>query len=191
MFKEGFFHRLRKSLDRVLFGYDLILSLVLTGAVFYVFGRSIMEYDLTPFVQGATSLSTSLVAIIIAGIAILVSLSNSEALKALKERRLYERFLFTFEFTAMLALLLTVIGIVIQTFSYGAAEFYVFLFFFVYMVFATATVISRLITYGDKMAQITVIESLPDDLGERLSEVREEDTGTSETSESEMASSDP
>lgn len=179
MFDQGFLHRLRISFDRVLYGFDLAISLATVTVIYSFLGPEIMQYQLSNFVAGATSLSSSLIAVILTGVAILVSLSNSEAIQILKENRLYKKFLFTFEFTAMLALSVSVFGILLQTYDFGVVGFYSFLWLFLYMVLAAATVVSRLITYGNKLANIAIIKHLPDDLDEGLSHSEEnEQTAT-------------
>lgn len=172
MFEEGFFSRLLGSLDRVLFGIDLLISIIIAFLSYILIFPRITSSVATNFVQEATPLVTTLIIVTVTSVSILVSLSNSEAIVQLKKDQLYEKFLFTFEFTSMLALISSVSGVVIQSIGVNKLSFHFFIFLFTYTILAAATVISRLITYGDKVALISLAESLPD-LTEKTTIVRE------------------
>lgn len=180
MFEEGFFERLRSSVDRVLFGLDLIVAVLLTIASYCLFPNIITE-DIAPdFIDSTLPLMTTLIIVTVTSVSILVSLSNSNAITQLKKEQLYEKFLFTFEFTAMLALTSSALGIFLQLFDIGRKEAHIFLFFALYTVFAAATVISRLITYGDKIALMSLAKSLPSDLEDRTTKIKETEEEESE-----------
>jgi len=182
-FDQGFFNRLRSSADRILFGLDLLLAAGI-GLISYCSS----EYYLTEglairFFTSTTPLITTLLIVIVTSVSILVSLSNSDAITQLKQKQLYGGFLFTFEFTAILALFTVLISIIARTFNFEIFLFHLFVFLVSYTVFAVGTVISRLITYGDKIAQISLTNELPDDLGSRVTEIHPED-GNDDSNES-------
>lgn len=172
---EGFFNRLKTSVDRVLFGLDLILSASITFIAYYFGNNFINSKIAVRLFDSATPFITTLIIVIVTSVSILVSLSNSSAISQLKKDQLYEKFLFTFEFTAILAIITVILSVIAQTFEIELSLFYAFLFLLAYTVFAVGTVISRLITYGDKIAQISLAEDLPDDLDQQVTEIHPED----------------
>ncbi|WP_335999359.1 hypothetical protein [Halorientalis halophila] len=130
MFEEGFINRLTSSFDRVLYGLDLLISLLIVVIIYPISRNQISSEEMLIFVRQGMPLATTLIIITITSVSILVSLSNTAAIRKLKEDLLYEKFLFTFEFTAILAILTSIVGIVLQTIGIGPARFYIFLFFF-------------------------------------------------------------
>lgn len=177
MFEEGFFKRLWGSIDRVLFGFDLIVAFLLSLSLYVFFPEFLTEDTAPSFIESTVPLLTTLIIVTVTSVSILVSLSNSSVITQLKKEQLYEKFLFTFEFTAMLALLSSTLSIFAQLFTVGRTGVHIFLFFILYTVLAAATVISRLITYGDKIALMSLAEELPDDLDERTKKIKEGDEG--------------
>ena len=175
IFDEGFFNRLKTSVDRVLFGLDLVVAVVISFLTYWYGGNYITEDIAVRLFDSATPLVTTLIIVIVTSVSILVSLSNSSAISQLKKKRLYKKFLFTFEFTAILAIATALVSILAQTLEAEYPLFYVFVFLLSYTVLAVSTVISRLITYGDKIAQISLAKDLPDDLGERVTKFHPED----------------
>lgn len=180
MFDEGFIKRLTNSFDRVLYGLDFTLSISITFIIYIIYEDGILDFQLNGFINAATSLSGSMVAVIITGIAILISLSGSDAVRILKQEGIYREAMFTFEFTAILALAVSVFGVLLQSYSFGVIEIYIFIYSFIYLVLAIATVISRLVTYGDKLTTYILVEELPDDLDEKIADVQGEARADSE-----------
>lgn len=105
-----------------------------------------------------------MVAVILTGISILVTMSDSKAAIVLKKNGNYENFLFTFEFSALLALITAIVGIMASTFNNDITLVYLFLFSVIYTVLAVATTIGRVITYGDRIATIHALEESPNNI---------------------------
>lgn len=177
MTADGFFQRLSDSLDYVLLGADLFIS-ILVAVLFSIYRRDATGFDVIALINGGVSLTTTMVAVILTGISILVTMSDKRTLVILrKNNNEYRRFLFTFEFTALLALSTAVLGIVLQTIGPDPALVIFFVFLLAYSITAIATVISRLITYGQKVATIAALEDLPDDLSDLVKKEGEEEEG--------------
>jgi len=182
MNNEGTLQRLLDSFDYILLGLDFVISL----AAAVVFAQSIDQMsriDSSQLLQGGTTLTTSMVVVILTGISILVTMSDKRALVALRKSNEYKRFLFTFEFTALIALSTAVLGLSLQVFGYNRILLIFFVFLLSYSVTAIATVVSRLITYGEKVATIAALEDLPDDLAEIVRHQEEEESSEKESKE--------
>lgn len=180
MNNDGTFQRLLESFDYILLGIDLFISILAT-VVFSIYIRDASGFNASILIQTGTSLATTAVAVILTGISILVTMSDKRALVALRKSNEYKRFLFTFEFTALLALSTAVLGILLQSFNYDQAFLILYVFLLSYSITAIATVVSRLITYGEKVATIAALEDLPEDLSEIVR--HEEDAGSEENEE--------
>jgi hypothetical protein len=188
LFEEGFFKRASSSLGRILRGLDLLGSLAIT-ILWALFASDYLNTrDELQFVEAALPLTTTLIIVIVTSISIFVSLSDNEAMQSLRRDASYEKFLFSFELTAVLALLTSVFGILIKTVGVSSIGFHIFLFLFFYTVLSVATVISRIITYGGRIADLALAKSLPDDLNDKVTEIHDdsEDDTTKENSESEF-----
>lgn len=184
MNNDGTFQRLLESFDYVLLGLDLFISILAT-VVFSIYIQDTSAFNASVLVQTGTSLATTAVAVILTGISILVTMSDKRALVALRKSNEYKGFLFTFEFTALLALSTAVLGILLQAFNYDRALLFLYVFLLSYSVTAITTVISRLITYGEKVATIAALEDLPEELPEIVRHEEEVDSGENEESEKE------
>lgn len=175
VFDEGFFNRFKSSVDRVLCGLDIIVASLFT-LIIYCFADSYLSEDIAVrLFDSATPLITTLIIVIVTSVSILVSVSSSNAITQLKKKQLYRKFLFTFEYTAILALISAVVSILAQTLNAQYDLFYIFVFLLSYTILAVGTVISRLITYGDKVAQISLAKDLPDDLDKKVTEIHAKD----------------
>lgn len=182
MAEEGFTHRFKQAgLKRILTGYDLISASIVTILVFFSNDVVPYHFDGMSFINNATSMAVSLTAVIITGTAILVALTDKEFLALLKRKGIYNNLLFVFEYTTLLSILVSVSGIVLQSFDYFAAGFYVFLFLYSYLLFATAKLVSNIVTFGDRKGDVELVKAIAEmnkenhdserDNSERLEEV--------------------
>lgn len=163
MRKNGFLSRLRDSTDRILLGYDLGFT-VLCCLIIWSFAFPLDTQVASAIIEQGISLATTFLIVLLTGISILVTMSHTRTLTFLKRSGEYQKFLFTFEFTAMLALLTAVFGIVLSVINPPSYLILIYIFLLMYSITAVATVIARLITYGDKVATIATIEDLPNEL---------------------------
>jgi len=167
----GSVSRLRNAgLSRILTGYDFLLSLVVTLCIYFTDFDILTNFNATDFVSQSTSLAVSLIGFIIAGVAILVALSDEKFLLYLKKNGVYGNLLFVFEYTVLLAIFVSFIGIVLQSYSFGRLEFHIFLFFFMYLLFSTVYLVSNIISFGDKKGDKILTEGLSDLMSQLESE---------------------
>lgn len=161
MANEGFFHRLEgDGIRRIITGYDLWLSLLFSWTLYAFLGQNITEYKLEVFLNNATSFSGSLTAVIITGIAILVALIDTDFLVHLKKKGVYGNLMFTFEYSAMLSIFVSVFGILLQTYDFSFIAIYMFMFFFLYLVFAVSRLISQIVSFGDRKGDLAIVNEL-------------------------------
>lgn len=162
--EQGFWSRLTDFRDRVFLGLDFAIAVVTVLILFGIVGSDIQTYNIPAFISGSQNLSTASLSVILTGIAIIVSLSNTKALVVLRKNQKYESFLFTFEFTAGIALLTATLSVVVDVLGSPTVGIYLLLFFTLFLVLAVGTVISKLVTYGKKLATIEALNQVPDDL---------------------------
>lgn len=167
-------------------GYDLLVSLFLTTVLYGVFGSSIVKFDLPEFVTNATSLSGSLTAVIITGVAILVTLTDSDFLIFLKKNDIFNNLMFTFEYTALLSLFVAFFGIVLQTYDFSFRIFYAFTFSFLYLIFAVSRIISQIISFGDRKGDLAMVRELEKEIDENLDQAPRNNTEVEKADESEL-----
>lgn len=113
------------------------------------------------FIEISIQLSIALISFIIVGLSILVSFTDESFLSILKEVGVYDTIMFNFEFTAYIAISVGVLGIVTDAYesvllSVGIYPiiFWVYSLLFVYMVLATANIVSVIVSIGARRAKI-------------------------------------
>lgn len=164
---RGSFDRLRNGgYERILWGKDLYISLLLVITLIVANWYSSIGVVNIQFISGGTSLAISLTAFILAALAVLVSFSNEKFLALLKELEIYNTLIVNFEFSIYLALITSIMGIIIdsysdhlQSFGYLDEIFFIFVFFFIYMVLAAANLVSVIVSLGGRKAKLAMIEN--------------------------------
>lgn len=186
MFEEGFWNRFakRSTLRQVLRSTDWVISGAVVLVIYLMVGDNIMSYDMNAYITSATSLSRSLIAITITGVAIIVSLTDKDVLATLNRIDIYDSLMIVFELTVLISIITTLYGIFIQTYAYGALEIYVFTFLFSYLVLNVFRLVSDIVTFGEKISQMVMVEELPEDIADIVSKAEEDDTGPTDSSSS-------
>ena len=127
-------------------------------------------------------ISGTLIGVVLTGIAIIVALSDEQFLEFINgSNEVYDRLLFIFEYTVLLAIIVSVFSIVLRVMGAGSLEIYIFLFLFAHLVLAVLRLVSLLITYGKKKAEYTAIDNIdPDsvdlDIPDRFIKNQDEET---------------
>jgi len=182
MAKEGFFSRLKHAgLIRIFFGYDFILAFILTICVYFLDYDGLENFNSQTFIEQSTSLAISLTGFIIAGIAIIIALTDEEFLVYLKKEGVYNNLLFVFEYTVLLAIFVSFVGISFQSYDHGVTEFYSFLFLFLYLLFAASRLISNIISFGDRKGDVELIDELSEVASEVKASSDKEERGETES----------
>ena len=130
------------------------------------------------FVGGATGASQGLIAVTLTGLAILVSLSDQEFVERFSESD-YNSLLFIFEYTVLLATLVTLCGVLLQSLLFEKWIFFVFLFFFIHLLLSLLSLVDLVIRFAktksthDTISQMTE-EDVNDDLKRTVRKAVEE-----------------
>lgn len=151
---DGFWQSARKyGFTNIFTDLDFVLSLVFLLASIigeYAVGWPIVNNKI---VNLSTTLSFSLIAFILTGLAVLASFSDSDFLKLLKNLDIYSEIMFSFQFTLYLAMTVAIVGIIIQSYSLPQWFFFIFLFFFIYMFFSLTRFVRLIVELGEKQAE--------------------------------------
>jgi len=150
MTNDGFVERAVSHFDLALYGYDFLASAFFT-TLLALFGPDPCSWSTNSLITAGTTVSGTLVAVTLTAVSILVSMSDRSAMIVLKRNGNYEKFLFTFEFSALIALCTAFVGASSFVFGQKGVILYLFIFLLIYTILAVATVISRVVTYGDKV----------------------------------------
>lgn len=181
MWDSGLLSRLKNEGYRnIIFSLDWIIALLATFILYYTQYESITRFNLNLFIDKSVTLSGSLIAVILTGVAILISLADDEFLQFIQEENFYDRLMSIFEVAVLLSIFVTMLGISILTVGVTVPRFYLFLFFFLYLIIAVVSMMSAIITFGDKMGTFQKVNNIDDDIGKNINFVHEDDIDVSE-----------
>lgn len=185
MAKEGFFYRLKAAgFSRIFLGYDFICAAIITIGVSITDYNGVEGFESQIFIEQSTSLAISLTGFIIAGISILVALTDKQFLAHLKKEEVYTNLLFVFEYTVLLAILVSFAGISIQSYNYGTFEFHIFLFLFLYLLFAASRLVSNIISFGDRKGDLELVNQFSQSISEFESSSDNKEDNTTDSDDS-------
>lgn len=171
---NGFWSRLKSFRGQLFISLDFALSLIATVLIYGLVGERILQVDTTAFISGTRSLATASLGVLLTGIVLLVSLSNAKALVVLRKEQSYEKFLFSFEFTTMLALFTAAFALFLDVVGATLMTIYALLFLILFLITALASVVANLITYGQKLATIEALQDVPKNLDIVVEDLTEE-----------------
>lgn len=141
------------------------VAIILAG-VFYYFIKDVTEFSgLIEYTSDTiASISASLLGIVIAGLAILISLTQGKLLSLFLQKNILQKFLFPFWVFAGAWALSTLICICLKLIEYLDRDIllYVFtfeVFVFVYALLGTVSLMGHAIRFGIYIAQITDVIS--------------------------------
>ena len=161
MHSDGFVNRLQTyGIKRLVKSYDFILSILFITVIIVIDVPFVSSFDRAEFVASATSIASRLIAVILAGVAIVVSFSDRKFLKLLKEEKVYRNLVFTFEYTVILAVAVSTLGAFLQSSQIPERLFYVFMWSFLYLTLSVVRLISRIVEFGDKKATHALVDDL-------------------------------
>lgn len=156
----------RYGVSRLAKSPDFIFALVISVSFTIITSIYFTQQGRLSFVQSSTRTAQTLIAVILTGIIILVSISDDDfILKLLKEKQ-YEPIMFTFEYTTGLAIFTAVVGSIVQSYQFGNVSFFIFNLLFFYTVSASLNIVSKIVTFGKKRAQIMAVGEIDDDIGD-------------------------
>jgi len=161
----------RQRADR--YGYSRLIrswdfkAAFLASVVFVPISAVIFTYQgRSTFIESGTTTAQTLTTVILTGVIILVSISDDDFFIELIKERNFETIMFSFEYTVGLAIITSVTGVIVQSYTFGLISYSVFTFLFFYTVFASLAIVSKIITFGHKKAQKIAVEEIDDEIRE-------------------------
>lgn len=138
----NFFGRIKNfGISRLIKSYDFIISLVICIIGYFTFFNVILN-DYKPVLSDMMNTSISITTVILAGFAIVISLSDAEFIKILKEYKIYENILFYFEYTTMISVMVFSISFFLKYVYFLKWVYFFDIFLFIYMLFCLIQLVS-------------------------------------------------
>ncbi len=151
------------------FNFSLIVTIVLYTSMFFIYREDfrILLLDSSKLFIGV---DTAILAVVITGLAILLSVTDSSFLKFLSARNLYIRLFFPFYLSSVFwgshILLSLVLLLISHTYLEGIilngvllAYFFIYLFLFIYSLLNSISLVGTIIKLGDRKIEfITIME---------------------------------
>lgn len=155
-------HRLRKyGITRLFISVDFLLPLLGILVAWWLDLINLTPEQSSDLVSGISTVSGTLIGVVLTGIAIIVALSDEQFLEFINDSdEIYDRLLFIFEYTVLLAIIVSVFGVFSQVTGTNRSEIHILLFLFAHLILSVLTLVSVLITYGKKKAEYTAINNI-------------------------------
>lgn len=157
---DGFWNSARNyGFWNLLTDLDVVLSLIIL--LVSIVGEYALNWPVinNQLIELSTQLAITLIAFILTGLAVLASFSDNEFLALLKELEIYNEIMFSFQFTLYLAISVSVLGILIQSYAIPEWSFFIFLFTFSYMLFSISRFVQLIIDLGERRAEFEIAKS--------------------------------
>lgn len=155
--KEYGFKRLITSTD-ILVAAGISIASFLATTYFCPDGLLIFKCDKSDsikFVESSVSTLAPITSVILTGLAILVSFTGGEFLARIRELEgnVFSNILFMFEHTVILSLLAICIGLLLTSYQFSSALFYLYLFLFLYTLLSIIYLIQLLVNISLNKAE--------------------------------------
>lgn len=140
---------------RIIKSFDFIIPLAIALIGAFTFFQKI-----TPLVIRQEILSDiifasiSIATIVLAGFAIVISLTEGRFIKYLKKYGVYDNIIFTFEYTTMLSLLTFIFSLTTKYIFYSLVSYYINLWLMIYLFACLIQLISFITTFGIKKGEL-------------------------------------
>ena len=142
------------GIGRIIKSYDFIIPLVITLIGAFTFFRLLTPVEIrTALLSDIIIASISITTIVLAGFAIVISLTEKEFIKYLKQYNIYDNIIFTFEYTTMVSLFTFIYSLVTKYMFYNQISYYINLFFALYLIACLIQLISFITTFGIKKGE--------------------------------------
>jgi len=132
----NFFQRLGNfGIGRIFKSADFIIAIIITLIGAFTFFNMLLESEIrTKILTDISSVSISIMTIVLAGFAIVISLSDKKFIALLKRYNLYENIIFYFEWTTLVSIFTFIITFV-DKYLYSNSYFFFFnIFLMIYLI---------------------------------------------------------
>jgi len=187
--------RLKKyGIKKVLLSKYLLAPAIISILLYY-FPEHVYTFQTkNTFVKAATGVSQSLIAVTLTGLAILVSFSDKQFLSFFRENGGFDELLFIFEYTVTLSIIVTLFGVVLQSFTHKTWLFFVYIFSFLHLLSSMGALVSTILGFATRKADYEAIDNIdgadvPDELKEDMKDIIEDSDGKEPEEKSESKSS--
>lgn len=161
----------QRTLDRLkeygvwnlVFSTDLWLPLIISVSIAVCYPDFISTSGKETFVELGTRTSQSLIAVTLSGLAILVSFSDRKFLIYLNDEADFDILLFIFEYTVILSVISTVLGILVQSLNLWSFYFYLFLFIFFYNIGSVLGLVSTILRFAESKANFDSVNQMKEE----------------------------
>jgi hypothetical protein len=149
MNNSRFFGRLSNfGITRIIFSADLLLAIIAT-LLFFIFSNYCSDIRVFPkLIDDIFSVFLTLITIVIAGFAIIVSFTDKKFIAFLKKAKVYENIIFQFEFDIYLIAIGILLSLLYKNFLNIEFVYFLTIFFFIYSLLAVLCLISMISRYG-------------------------------------------
>ena len=143
------------GIGRIIKSYDFIIPLVLAIIGGFTFFERLTPIEIRQqFLSDVIMASISITTIVLAGFAIVISLTEKELVKALKKYNIYDNIIFTFEYTTILSILTFIFSLITKYMFYSQITFYINLWLVMYLFACLVQLISFITAFGIKKGEI-------------------------------------
>lgn len=151
-----FFNRMKSfGIGRIIKSFDFIIPLVLSIIGSFTFFNLLTDTTVrTNLLSDIIVASISITTIVLAGFAIVISLTEKEFVKYLKKYDIYDNIIFTFEYTTIISLFTFVFSIITKYVFYSKISYFINLFFAIYLIACLLELISFITNFGIKKGEL-------------------------------------
>lgn len=143
------------GIGRIIKSYDFIIPLVIAIIGSFTFFKLVTPLEVrTALLSDIIIASISIATIVLAGFAIVISLTEKELVKYLKQYKIYDNIIFTFEYTTMVSLFTFIFSLITKYIFYSQISYYINLFFAIYLIACLIQLISFITTFGIKKGEL-------------------------------------
>src|SRR3989344_946733 len=140
---------------RIVKSYDFIIPLVLAVIGGFTFFSRLTPIEIRQQLLSDIILaSISITTIVLAGFAIVISLTEKELVRALKKYDIYDNIIFTFEYTTVLSILTFIFSLITKYLFYSQISYYINLWLLIYLLACLIQLISFITAFGIKKGEI-------------------------------------
>lgn len=143
------------GIGRIIKSYDFIIPLVIAIIGGFTFFEKLTPLDVRQaLLSDIVIASISITTIVLAGFAIVISLTEKELVKALKKYNIYDNIIFTFEYTTILSIFTFIFTLITKYIYYSKVSFFINIWLVMYLLACLIQLILFITAFGIKKGEI-------------------------------------